>query len=71
MKSDLQNTISINLITTKLNDSIVGIISHEDLLKIFEQKLLPITERVTNKLSKRMVTSPIGDVFRSLSGIGI
>lgn len=65
----IDDKISSMLITA--DGSIIGIISHEDLLKILEQKLLPVSETVTNKLSKWISTSPIGDVFRSLSGIGI
>lgn len=61
----------ISSLLISADDTIIGIISHEDLLRVLEAQLQPMTQKAIDKLSGWVATTPIGDVARRLSEIGI
>ncbi|MBC7420332.1 MAG: CBS domain-containing protein [Bdellovibrio sp.] len=61
--------ISAVLITSE--DKTIGIVTHEDLLKILADSLYPVRDKVAAKMKNWLFKIPIGEVARNLALNGI
>ncbi|OFZ31093.1 MAG: hypothetical protein A2622_00370 [Bdellovibrionales bacterium RIFCSPHIGHO2_01_FULL_40_29] len=65
----IDEKVSSFLVTSE--NTIVGIVSHEDLLKVLADMLYPTKDGVIASVTTWLSKTPIGDIARSLSGAGI
>ncbi len=69
VKEMIDNKINAVLITKE--NKVVGIISHQDLLKVLSDSLYPVKDKVLESLQNWFSKTPIGEVSLSLSLNGI
>ena len=65
----IEEKISCVLVTE--NNRVVGIVSHEDLLRVLDEKISPHSNILFEKVNNWFSQTPIGDIAQSASGIGI
>ena len=65
----IDSKISAVLITSE--DKTIGIVTHEDLLKVLADSLYPVEDKVVGKIKNWLSKTPIGEVARTLALNGI